>query len=494
MSRYADWKAPPRDGEHLLWPTASRLLDETNRNAAALASANTPVQNADLSHLRAELRAAVTGDAGRPIVATGHQIEMYHPGVWAKNVLIEAAAARMGGVALHVAVDTDSPKHLELRWPAGKMPITDDPAVYDGAWSALVGAPTSVHTELARTTFNDAAGRWPFAPTAGPFFDALAAQGGKPLPAALLAATGALDRALGLGRRMTIVLSDLIATPAYNAFAHHIGASAARFADAYNAALAAYRVANKVKAPSRPMPDLLATPDRVELPFWLDDLAAGTRGRAFAVRRGGAWTLECEAPFDFDESAGAHVAAAALAEHLAGARMRLSPRALTLTMFVRLLLVDQFVHGIGGGRYDQVCDSVIERFFRMPVPTFSVTTATLYFPTAGQRGDVCVPCIKSEGHALRHAVLGAAKRPHLAAIEAAPRRSPARRAAYVAMHQTLAVAYTRSSDVPAWRERLHRAVAQDQADAQVFDRELFYGIQPCERLTAMIEQYRIALA
>jgi hypothetical protein len=169
-----------------------------------------------------------------------------------------------------------------------------------------------------------------------------------------------------MGRRLTVVLSDLVATAAYGAFAHHIAAIADRFAAAYNAALAAYRVRHGVRTPSRPMPDLQVSADRIELPFWLDDLAARARGRAFVVRRDGAWTLECESPFAFNPRADARPAAAALAGHLAAAQLRLSPRALTLTMFLRLLLVDQFVHGIGGGRYDQVSDGVIERFFRMP--------------------------------------------------------------------------------------------------------------------------------
>jgi hypothetical protein len=314
------------------------------------------------------------------------------------------------------------------------------------------------------------------------------------LPPTVLAGTREIDRAVGLGRRLTVVLSNLIATAAYGAFAHHIAAAADRFASAYNAALADYRIRHNVRTPTRPMPDLQASADRIELPFWLDDLTARARGRAFVVRRGGVWTLECESPFAFNPSADARPAAAALAEHLAAARLRLSPRALTLTMFLRLLLVDQFVHGIGGGRYDQVSDGVIEKFFQIEAPAFSVTTATLYFPTAGPRADVCVPCIKSEGHTLRHALLGAEKRPHLEAIAAAPRRSPQRRVSYVAMHQQLARVYEQSDRVPAWRQRLGDAIEREKADAQVFDRELFYGLQPVDRLTAMVEQYRIALA
>jgi hypothetical protein len=53
---------------------------------------------------------------------------------------------------------------------------------------------------------------------------------------------------------------------------------------------------------------------------------------------------------------------------------------------------------------------------------------------------------------------------------------------------------SRATASPAWRQRLGEAIEREKAEAGVFDRELFYGLQPLERLTAMVEQYRIALA
>ena len=53
--------------------------------------------------------------------------------------------------------------------------------------------------------------------------------------------------------------------------------------------------------------------------------------------------------FAFDPAADGWDAADRLAAFLRRHDLRLAPRALTLTLFFRLLLVDQFVHGIGGG-------------------------------------------------------------------------------------------------------------------------------------------------
>jgi hypothetical protein len=44
--------------------------------------------------------------------------------VWVKDALINSIATKLNGAAYHVAVDTDAPKHLHLRWPGESIPIT----------------------------------------------------------------------------------------------------------------------------------------------------------------------------------------------------------------------------------------------------------------------------------------------------------------------------------------------------------------------------------
>ena len=457
----------------------------------ALRAAKTQVQNVDLATLRQQARQEIVGITDeQPIIATGHQIELYHPGVWVKNVLIEAAAAKVGGVALHVAVDTDAPKHLQLRWPNGAMPISEDPTLFTGAWAGVVAGPSAEHVQQVEEVFDAAATAWPFRPMMGPVFDALRDGRAAYLPDAVLAASAAVDQTLGLGRRQTVVLSRAMASAAYLTFVHHVAANTDRFAAAYNAGLAHYRHANGIKTASRPMPDLAVSGDRIELPFWLDDLRAERRTRAFAIRRDKNWVLDAGDGFAFDPQRAADESAAALGSFLDKRQLRLSPRALTLTMFLRLLLVDQFVHGIGGGRYDQVCDRVIHRFFNIAAPAFCVTTATLYFPTADRRDEVCIPCIKSEGHAIRHAALGEKKSAYLQQIAAKPPGSPQRYAAFVAMHREMLAALTEGAQLEDWHRRYDETLGQVEREAQLFDRELFFALQPRDRLEEMIKKYQ----
>jgi hypothetical protein len=58
-------------------------------------------------------------------------------------------------------------------------------------------------------------------------------------------------------------------------------------------------------------------------------------------------------------------------------RLCIRPRALITTMYARLVLSDLFIHGIGGAKYDQLTDAIIERFFGVPAPKFMTATATM---------------------------------------------------------------------------------------------------------------------
>jgi hypothetical protein len=63
--------------------------------------------------------------------------------------------------------------------------------------------------------------------------------------------------------------------------------------------------------------------------------------------------------------------------------LKVRPRALTNTLFARLLLCDLFVHGIGGGLYDQLTDELMRGFYGVEPPSYMVLSATLLLPLLG---------------------------------------------------------------------------------------------------------------
>jgi hypothetical protein len=490
--RYARWKAPAVDGQVLVWPAPSDLLRDARGNQQRLGALDSVrLQNVPLSQVRQKMRQWLGHADEQPLIATGHQAELHHPGVWAKNALIDAVAEKLNGRAFHFAVDTDEPKHLALRWPGGSVPLTDDPLASRAEWSGLVAPPTPGHLAEVQRAFTGAASKWDFQPIAGNFLSSmreLSLKGGN-LPSVLTDSLHRLDWELGL-RHDVLIVSPICLSEPYLVFVHHLLARAGEFAAYYNEALAAYRRENRIRTPGRPMPDLKCSPDSCEVPFWLDSLSTGTRSRAAVVRSGNHWAFRSATgeEFRFDAAADGWEAATALMFWLRQNGLRLSPRALTLTAVLRLLVADQFIHGIGGGQYDQVLDALIDRHFGLEPPRFSVTTATLLFPEAVGQPRVCLPCLVQEGHRLKHGVLGQEKMRLVERIASLPRRSSERSTLFYQMHDRLTSAWA-VPPVKDWNEHFRMAEERAQEERVLFDRELFYAIQPRERLTGLIDEY-----
>jgi hypothetical protein len=489
---YPDWKAPAEDGTVLLWPDPQALCRQTLENQRMLASAETRVGGLALREVRARMREWIGHrNPDQPLVASGHQTELHHPGVWVKDVLINAAARRIGGAAFHFAVDTDAPKHLELHWPGFSAPITDDPSSHGAHWTGRLAPPTPAHLEHLQAAV--AAANFPEPPMVGHFLNELRrlSLADEPnLPASLTSAAHAVDWSLGL-RHHVMLTSPMWLSEPYLIFAHHLIARARAFAGDYNAALADYRREKKVRTPARPMPDLAAFEGSCELPFWLDDLADGSRTRpsAFAAGDGFVLGLAGGDEFHFDPRRPGIDAAPQLRAFLIRNQLRLAPRALTLTLFLRLFVADQFVHGIGGGHYDQVTDRIIAAHFGLAPPAFSVTTATMYLPQALGRPRACVPCVVTEGHRLKHSLLGPRKRELVAQIASAPRHSRQRYLKFLEMHRELKTAAMNHPAIARWEQHVRDVRRQQLEEASLFDRELFYLLQPRARLDAMIARY-----
>ena len=490
---FPDWKAPAAEGEILISPQARQILAHTAENHRRLSSdQKTTLSSVPLAEVRKRMRRVADIAEDELAIFSGHQTELYHCGVWAKDALTTSAAAKMpGAAAWRLAVDTDQPKHLTLRWPFGSLPITDDPRINSAAWSGLLNGPTSEHLQQLQIEYSNAASGWGFEPLAGRFLQEF--PDGS-LSSALTAGIANLNQDLGLADR-PILISSLLDCAPYLLFAWHFLSDAAGMAKAYNQALADFRKINKVRSPTRPMPDLVLTEDLCEIPFWLDDLATGNRRRA-ALERVSAdkWGLNAGGDVLHCCEVRAWEAAEKLQSFLREHNLRLSPRALTLTLFVRLLLADQFVHGIGGGRYDRVTDALIVSRFHIAPPAFCVTTATLFFPSAAQRDRVCIPCLKQEGHRLSHSILGDEKMEMVRRIGALPRNSADRQLLFGQMHGRLAAAGLDHPDLRRWQEKWEEAQLQSQWEQTLFDRELFFALQPRTRLVELLGKYQAEFA
>src|SRR3954462_8649168 len=136
MQLPAQWRAPSEDGEVLIWPSAGEIQNQTFANKKLLNEAHAVRLNGvPLPEIRRHVRKWIDAPADGPLIGAGHQVELFHPGVWSKNILIDQLSRIIGGSAYQFAIDTDAPKHLDLRWPGGGRAITDDANLPTAQWT-----------------------------------------------------------------------------------------------------------------------------------------------------------------------------------------------------------------------------------------------------------------------------------------------------------------------------------------------------------------------
>jgi hypothetical protein len=207
-----------------------------------------------------------------------------------------------------------------------------------------------------------------------------------------------LEERLGL-RNLELPVSWLVDGDAFRLFVAEMVRRREEFFAAYNDSLAEYRRVYRERSRAQPLPDLARDGVRVELPFWVwrggeprrrlwvepadappapaDDKRAPRAGRLSGLTL---WAEhEVVGTFSDGDIADARRAAARLAEfRRAGWKIR--PRALALTLFVRMAVGDAFIHGLGGALYDKITDEVFGRLLGVQAPEIILASCTVRLP------------------------------------------------------------------------------------------------------------------
>jgi hypothetical protein len=351
--------------------------------------------------------AAYLRGAGEPIpsfpatslLLAGHQPELFHPGVWVKNFALHGLARRHGVTPVNLVVDNDAARATGLHVPAASPPL-DAAAqrIHPGVRLALVpfdhGTAEEpyeervVRDEAAFAAFPRRVAEmcpgWTFRPLLADFWAECGRQAERTplLGERFAAARRAFERRWGC-HNLEVPVSLLCRTEPFAWFACHLLAGLPAFHAVYNACVQEYRDRHGLRNRQHPVPDLAAEGDWRELPFWAWRAGQKRRGRLFArltegsaeLRAGGeSWpTLPLPRAGD-----AAPMVAAWLDLERQGLKVR--SRALSNTLYARLFLSDLFIHGIGGGKYDEVTDAIVGRFYGAEAPEYLVLSATLRLP------------------------------------------------------------------------------------------------------------------
>mgnify|MGYP006908254058 CR=1 FL=1 len=130
------------------------------------------------------------------------------------------------------------------------------------------------------------------------------------------------------------------------------------------------------------MHDLKGGGERFEAPFWVWNAQDPQRRALYVEQVRDHWRLSDDAGWAHRLPAD-HGDLSELAQGLSdleNAGIKIRPRALTTTMYLRLFLSDYFIHGIGGAKYDQITDCVIEDIFGLKPPAFMIASGTRLLP------------------------------------------------------------------------------------------------------------------
>jgi hypothetical protein len=314
------------------------------------------------------------------MVVTGHQPEFYHPGVWIKDFLLQRLAEDTGAAAIDLVVDSDGFDTLEVHSPCLRPEVRVCRAFLavgttDGCYACAPVPDAADIEEFCR------AGAEQLRTLPAPALERHFALFCEQLQAAATTAHNLAELVTFARRRyesaagtdyLELPVTSLAQSRSFAALVAHIALDARAFAATYNGALRDYRDRTGTRSAAQPFPDLVVTDDAVELPLWS---IAGRRATVWA-RTGERPALLVEGEVVCDLSGGP----AAAAVSILGLAAPLAPKALALTLYTRLLVADLFIHGVGGGRYDQVTDDVLRRYFGVEPPPFAVASMTMYLP------------------------------------------------------------------------------------------------------------------
>lgn len=384
------FRAPDADGGLLAVPAVADFAALLDRNRHALQREVT-LAGVPLAELRTQAQAEVqTLVAGYhrhfgetlpantgPFFVAGHQPELFHAGVWAKNFALHRIAVQHSGTPLNLIVDNDTIKTAELAVPVWSSDPTQVQLHHEPFDHLAAEIPYEEYRVQDQALFAQLPERlasmtaaWRFRPMLFDLWPAMVAtvQRGCSFGNVVAAVRRQQERTWGITNH-ELPVSRLAETSAFRVFTQHVLQNLPAFHTAYNTAILDYRRRHRLRSQNHPAPELTRDGSWWEAPFWVWHREQPTRRKLFvrATEQGWEWRANDERlPTSW--------------EALADAGWKVRPRALTLTLFVRLCLADVFIHGIGGGKYDEVTDDLCRRFFSMEPPGYAVISATLRLP------------------------------------------------------------------------------------------------------------------
>lgn len=327
-------------------------------------------------------------DVEAPLISTGHQPELFHPGVWAKNIAADAIARPWKTAAWNLVVDNDLQGRSSVTIPAGTR---DEPRLVElpfdtpqppRPWEEATVASPELFLSFGKR-LEAALSKWGIVPWGASLWSEFADENASSVVSTLVRLRRRAEQIWDVAN-LEHPLSRLASLESFRVFAASILVDAGDFRDRHNGALVDYRRRHRIRSESHPVAALQQDGEAIESPFWIWRAADSQRGRLFVKWQGrsavevlrGTQSLISRSV----RGGNCHSTVIELLEELEREGWKIRTRALTTTLFARLILTDLFIHGIGGAKYDELTDDIMRTFYRVDPPPFMVLTATLTLP------------------------------------------------------------------------------------------------------------------
>ena len=355
--------------------------------AASLTSGAPAVAAASAAAADNESSGSGVGNAP-PIVMAGHQPTLFHAGVWFKNFALDHLGRQLGALPINLVIDNDVAMGSAVRVPTidpdtGLAQYASVP--FDARGGGLPHEQSTIRDRDVFDHFDAALSRQVRPFVADPCVRPLWQHAREALNrcgvagCALAQARHGLEGDAGL-QTLELPLGVLCRGQSFARFLLAILTELPRFQRCYNDSADFYRSVHGIRSSAHPVPNLAQVDDWFEAPLWVYGNQSPAR-RSVWVRLSNQRLVigdrtEREVVLDIsnEESAADQLADALSSE------FKLRPRALLTTMYARLVLSDLFLHGIGGGKYDQLGDVISRAFFELDPPEFMVLSATVKLP------------------------------------------------------------------------------------------------------------------
>ncbi len=330
----------------------------------------------------------------RPLIfLSGHQPEIFHSGVWFKNSVLSKIALCHHGLAINLLIDHDLAKHHSIKVPAidaqvglSLKSITFAEIERALPWEMIDHQRANIDKHFPEAVELASHGLLTEKPLLGEYWrDMLASLNvGNRLGESLAIARHQSELRAGW-RTLELPLSQLCDTWEFGSFVAEILARHREVTAAYNGARGVYRRHHHIRNAVHPVPPLNVEfaddIEWIETPFWIFSDNYPDRMPLWLARIGERWCLtdRNNIRYQLQDLIDCRMQSSDWeAIKLGGIKIR--PRALMTTTFLRLFAADLFLHGIGGGKYDQVTDLIIKQLWGIEPRPFLVATCSLYLP------------------------------------------------------------------------------------------------------------------